>query len=81
MEDYKNLIIPIIKWLSIDFYEILIDIKVSNDIYHSIEWFQEENKIILHKFKNNNLDIEYDFEKFDIQTKKEIYYFLLKYLN
>jgi hypothetical protein len=81
MIDYKKMIIPIIKWLSIDLNEVFIDIKLSDKIsYDTIEWSKEKNKVFLHRIESD-LDIVYDFDLLKIDFRKKIYYHLLKHLN
>jgi hypothetical protein len=82
MIDYKKEIIPIIKWLAIDLFEVVVDIQLSNGLlFNTIEWRKEKKKVYLHKIEDN-LDYQFDFDDFDIETKKEIYYFLLRnFLN
>jgi hypothetical protein len=80
--DYKSNIIPIVKWLAIDLFEVVIDIQLVNDLlFNTIEWRKDKNKIYLHKIVDE-LDYQFDFDDFDEETKKEIYYFLMKnFLN
>jgi hypothetical protein len=82
MIDYKQNIIPVIKWLAIDLFEVVIDINMSNGLlFNTIEWRKDKNKVYLHKIVDN-LDYQFDFDDFDEETKKEIYYFFLKtFLN
>ncbi len=80
--DYKKEIIPVIKWLAIDLFEVVIDIELSNGLlFNTIEWRKEKDKVYLHKIENN-LDYQFDFDDFDIETRKEIFYFLVRnFLN
>ena len=82
MIDYKKEIIPVIKWLAIDLFEVVVDIQLSNGLlFNTIEWRKEKKKVYLHKIEDN-LDYQFDFDDFDTETKKEIYYFLLRnFLN
>jgi hypothetical protein len=74
--DYKSQVISIIKYLSIDLNEVVFPIKLEDMEFDSIEWIRP-NKIILHKFRDD-LDFEWDFDQFDIHTKREIFLFLLR---
>ena len=75
MIDYKKEIIPIIKWLAIDLFEVVVDIQLSNGLlFNTIEWRKEKKKVYLHKIEDN-LDYQFDFDDFDTETKKEIYKF------
>jgi hypothetical protein len=82
MNEYKKNIIPIIKWLAIDLYEVVIDIYLSDEFFfHTIEWRKNTNSVILHKIINN-IDYEYDFDDLDLSTQKDIYYFMARsFLN
>lgn len=82
MIDYKKEIIPIIKWLSIDLFEVVFDIQLVNGLlFNTIEWRKDKDKVYLHKIVDD-LDYQFDFDDFGEETKKEIYYFLLRnFLN
>lgn len=82
MSKFKKKIIPVIKWLSIDLDEVIVDIFVSNGLmFNTIEWRRKENSVILH-YLNDDLDFEFNFEELDEKIQKEIYMFLLRnYLN
>ena len=82
MIDYKKEIIPIIKWLAIDLFEVVFDIQLVNGLlFNTIEWRKNKNKVYLHKIVDD-LDYQFDFDDFDEETKKEIYYFLMRnFLN
>ncbi len=73
---YKNHLISIIKSLSIDLDEVIVDISLEEITFNSIEWVRP-NKLILHVF-SGDFDIEYDYDDLDSITKKEIYLFFLK---
>ena len=76
--DYKTNIIPIIKWLAIDLFEVVIDIQLVNGLlFNTIEWRKDKNKVYLHKILDD-LDYQIDLDDFDEETKKEIYYFLIR---
>jgi len=78
MNEYKENIIPIIKWLAIDLSEVVIDIYISDEhLFHTIEWRRKDNSVYLHKILEN-IDYEFDFEEFDISIQKEIYYLLVR---
>jgi len=80
--NYKISIIPIVKWLAIDLFEVVIDIQLVNGLlFNTIEWRKDKDKIYLHKIVDD-LDYQFDFDDFDDETKKEIYYFLVRnFLN
>lgn len=82
MNSYKKDIIPIIKWLAIDLFEVVIDIKIGEELhFNTIEWRKESNKVYLHKIVEN-LDYQYDFDDFETENQKLLYLFLVKnFLN
>jgi hypothetical protein len=81
MIDYKNELIPIIKWLAVDLNEVIIDIHLNDGvIFNTIEWRKEEDKIYLHKLVES-IDYQFDFDEFDEQTKKEIHDLFMTFLN
>jgi len=82
MNEYKKNIIPIIKWLAIDLFEVVIDIYISDEFFfHTIEWRKKVNKVFLHRIVDN-IDYEFDFDDFDSDVQKEIYYYLMRtFLN
>jgi hypothetical protein len=82
MTDFKKEIIPIVKWLAIDLFEVVVNIPLSNGlVFHTIEWRKKSNKVYLHKIVDN-LDYQFDFDDFDEETQKEIYnYFMKTFLN
>ena len=82
MNSYKQNIIPIIKWLAIDLFEVVIDIPITDELtFQTIEWRKNKNKVYLHKIVDN-LDYQFDFDEFDEEVQKEIYLFLVRnFLN
>ena len=82
VSNYKQNIIPIIKWLAIDLFEVVIDIPITDELtFQTIEWRNNKNKVYLHKIVDN-LDYQFDFDDFDEEVQKEIYLFLVRnFLN
>lgn len=82
MNSYKKNIIPIIKWLAIDLFEVVIEIPITDELtFQTIEWRKNKNKVYLHKIVDN-LDYQFDFDDFDEEVQKEIYLFLVRnFLN
>jgi hypothetical protein len=82
VNSYKKNIIPIIKWLAIDLFEVVIDIPITDELtFQTIEWRKNKNKVYLHKIVDN-LDYQFDFDEFDEEVQKEIYLFLVRnFLN
>ena len=45
MSNIKDDIIPVIKWLSIDLDEVVIDIMISDELFfHTIEWRRKDKE-------------------------------------
>ena len=82
MVAYKKDIISLIKLIGIDLDEVVVDIKIDDTLtFNSIEWRRRNNKVILHCV-NGKLDVEFDYEEFDEEIQKFLYYFLLRnYFN
>jgi len=82
VSNYKQNIIPIIKWLAIDLFEVVIDIPITDELtFQTIEWRKNKNKVYLHKIVDN-LDYQFDFDDFEEEVQKEIYLFLVRnFLN
>ena len=78
MSNIKDDIIPVIKWLSIDLDEVVIDIMISDELFfHTIEWRRKDNRVILHRIVND-FDFAYDLEDFDSSTQSEICNYLIR---
>lgn len=58
----KKKISQIIKIIGIGLTEIIINIEIDNVTINSIEWVQSNDKIYLHIFQDDNVDIEMDFD-------------------
>lgn len=81
MIDYKKELSAIIKWLAVDLNEVIVDIKLTEGLlFNTIEWRKESNKIYLHKLIED-VDYQFDFDEFDDDVKKEIYYLFMRFLN
>jgi predicted hydrolase (HD superfamily) len=50
---------------------------VNGLLFNTIEWRKDKNKVYLHKILDD-LDYQFDLDDFDEETKKEIYYFLIR---
>ena len=79
MEFMKKKLISLIKIMAIDLDEAVIDIIVDDMVFNSIEWRRKGNQVILHKFPNDELDLEFNWDELPKKTKKEIYLFLLRF--
>lgn len=74
--------IALIKLLAIVSNEIVLDFFIGDFSFNSIEWVKEKNKIILHKFEEGDIDLEYDFDQLPNNIKRELYLFLIRnFLN
>jgi len=74
--------IALIKLLAIVSNEIVLDFFIDDFSFNSIEWVKEKNKIILHKFEEGDIDLEYDFDQLPNNIKRELYLFLIRnFLN
>jgi hypothetical protein len=78
MRTIKDDVVPVIKWMSIDLDEVVVDIPVSDELFfHTIEWRRSDNKVILHKIVND-FDFAFDFEDFTDDIQLLVYNFLVK---
>jgi hypothetical protein len=78
MEDIKKKIISLIVLFTIDCDELILDIKLKEDLtFNSIQWIKKSNQIILHKFINE-YDYEYNFDELPNKMKKKIFNELLR---
>lgn len=64
----KKKVRDLIRILGIGLNELVIDIKVDEVTFNTIEWNVEANQIILHKFEEE-LDFEYDFDELDSEQQ------------
>ncbi len=78
METIKDKLIPVIKWMSIDLDEVVVDIPISDELFfHTVEWRRSDNKVILHKIVND-FDFAFDLEDFTDDIQIDVYNFLVK---
>jgi len=68
----KKKVKDLIKILGIGLNELVIDINLDEVTFNSIEWDEENNKIILHKFEDD-LDYEFDFEELTDDQQMMVY--------
>jgi len=69
----KRKVATIIKILGIGLTELIIDLELDTYTFNSIEWVQSENKIYLHIFEEDDLDITYDFDDLSDDEQLSIY--------
>lgn len=78
----KKKLISIVKLLGITFDEVILDISLEDISFDSIEWRREENKIILHKFVDDEFDYEFNYDDLPNKIKKDVYlFFTTNFLN
>ena len=68
----KKKVKDLIRILGIGLNELVIDINLDEVTFNSIEWDEENNKIILHKFEDD-LDYEFDFEELTDDQQMMVY--------
>lgn len=66
----KKKVKDLIKITGIGLNELVIEIPLGDITFNSIEFVEESDKIILHKFEDEDLDYEFDFE--DLDEEKQI---------
>jgi len=72
----KNKIVQLIKILGIGIHELVIDINLDCGSFESIEWNKEEDKIYLHIFEDEDIDITFDFEELSEEDQLKLYQIL-----
>lgn len=69
----KHEIINMIKILGIGMSELVIDFDLDSASFNSIEWDKTDNKVYLHIFEDDDLDIMYDFDDISKDDKMNVY--------
>lgn len=69
----KHKIINMIKILGIGMSELIIDLDLDSASFNSIEWNKTDNRVYLHIFEDDNLDITYDFDDLSIDDQMNVY--------
>ena len=69
----KNEIINMIKILGIGVLELVIDFDLDLGSFNSIEWDKTNNKIYLHIFEDDDLDIVQDFDDLSEEDQMSVY--------
>ena len=77
----KNKIVQLIKILGIGIHELVIDINLDCGSFESIEWNKEEDKIYLHIFEDEDIDITFDFEELSEEDQLKLYQILAIFYN
>lgn len=68
----KKKVKELIRILGIGLNELVIEIKIGDVVFGSIEYIEESEQIILHKFEDE-LDYEFDFEDLDEEQQILVY--------
>lgn len=76
----KRKLVKIVRILSVDTDEILIDIQLSFVLLNSIEIIDDEDLVIHHFPEDEDLDIEYMFDELSKDDQKVIYQTLSRLL-
>jgi len=74
----KKKLISLIKILGITQDEVIIDIDILETTFNTIEWRRKGHQVILHKFLEGDIEIEFNYDELPKKMKKEIYLFLLR---
>jgi hypothetical protein len=69
----KRKVAKIIEILGIGLTEIVIDLDTSLGTFNSIEWSKSENKVWLHMFHEDDIQISFDFDDLDKIDKSMVY--------
>ena len=72
----KNKIVQLIKILGIGINELVLNINLDCGSFESIEWNKEEDKIYLHIFEDEDIDITFDFEELSEEDQLKLYQIL-----
>lgn len=76
----KNKVKNLIKLLGMGINEIVLDMKIGDTEFNSIELIEEIDQIILHIFEDD-YDYYYEFDSLTIDEKKDVYNTLSVILN
>ena len=69
----KKKVIQIIKILGIGLNELIIDIELESITINSIEWSPDDNKVYLHVFEEDDVDLEFNFDELPKPDQKTIF--------
>lgn len=69
----KNKVASIIKILGIGLTELIMDFELELYDFNSIEYDEKSDKIYLHIFEDDDLDITYDFDDLSEDDQLSIY--------
>ena len=69
----KKKIIRLIRILGIGIDELVLDLDLESESFDSIEWDRENDKIYLHIFGEDDLDLSVDFDDLTDKDHQDIY--------
>lgn len=69
----KKKIIELIKILGVGMTELVVDIDLSLGTFNTIEFNKKKNKVYLHIFLEDDIDISVDFDDLDDDDQMKIY--------
>lgn len=69
----KEKIIELIRILGLGLTELVIDFDLVTGKFNSIEWDKKKNKVYLHIFLEDDIDISVDFEELPDDDQLKIY--------
>lgn len=69
----KEKIIELIRILGLGLTELVIDFDLDTGKFNSIEWDKKKNKVYLHIFLEDDIDISVDFEELPDDDQLKIY--------
>lgn len=69
----RDEIIKLIKILGIGLTELVIDFHLDCGNFETIEYSSEDDSLLLHIFKDEDLDITFDFDDLDEEDQKRVY--------
>jgi len=75
--DIKYKIKSLIILIGITYNEIVIDVRIGNYHFDTIEWDKDVDDVFLHTF-DENLSIEFTFDHLEEDVKEGIYNHLMK---
>lgn len=69
----KHEIINMIKILGIGMTELIMNFDLDSASFNSIEWDSSDNKVYLHIFEDDDMDITYDFDDLSMDDQMNVY--------
>jgi len=77
----KNKIVQLIKILGVGINELVMEINLDCGSFESIEWNKDEDKIYLHIFEDDDVDITFDFDELSEEDQLKLYQILAIFYN